>query len=42
MASYTRRQVVAKMTEIASVNWLLSSRRQRVDACRTSVGHIQE
>jgi len=31
MASYTRRQVVAKMTEIASANWLLSSRRQCMD-----------
>jgi len=29
--------VSAKMNELASTNWLLSSRRQRVDACRTSV-----
>jgi len=29
--------VSAKMNEIASANWLLSSRRQCVDACRTSV-----
>jgi len=34
-ASYTRRQVVAKMTEmIVLANWLLSSHRQRMDACR--------
>jgi len=29
--------VSAKMNEIASAYWLLSSRRQRVDACHTSV-----
>ena len=37
MASYTQHDVSAKMNEIASANWLLSSRRQRMDACRTSV-----
>jgi len=42
MASYTRRQVVVKMTEIASANWLLSSGRQRVDASLRLFSPIQQ